>query len=335
MAAKIVQCIALLVLSTRLSVAVAQDQDSDEHERKMLLDLFETALLNDSDALWTLQNIFFNPDSKQSPEKVCLSVSISVDGIEYNKHESENFYKKSAFVYDNLWHFKSYYELHQQVDDDISDTSELANLISRSGSAGVFYSFDPSFYSIMKILSSSITLMFPVFDDSDYGSKNSDINIVIPTKLDHMPSWDNAVYVLRSVLMWVSLICPQNAIPGIILYNFALQAKFYARPNINGTQRSKEETDRSSVSDGVGVNHNYYTDQSCLSQSDAIHFLTQPSNAWILVLCMHILFLKPICVNINPIMNSVTTVKINWCESDSTLCLLSLIIKERSEIKAR
>ena len=103
MAAKIVQhsavVIALLVLST--SGAVAQD----EYDRKMLLDLFETALLNNSDALWILQNIFFNPGSKQSPETVCLSVSILVQDIAHPESEYCDYNPDPemgpAFVYDN------------------------------------------------------------------------------------------------------------------------------------------------------------------------------------------------------------------------------------------
>ena len=39
---------------------------------------------------------------------------------------------------------------------------------------------------------------------------------------------------------------------------FILQAKFYARININGTQQSKEETDRSSVSNGMRINQYKY-----------------------------------------------------------------------------
>ena len=218
MAAKIIQrsivVIALLILST--SGAVAQYYDG----RKMLLDLFETALLNDSYTLWTLQKIFFNPDSKQSPEKVCLSVSISVEDIADPEREyycddfSDDSEMWQAFVYDNFsgtWFSNSYYELHQQVDDDISDTQELANLITSSGSTSIFYSFDPSFYSIMQTLSSSIALKFPYYDDSDYSNDYAQINIAISTRLDKMPCWDDAVYALRSVLMWVSINCPQNA----------------------------------------------------------------------------------------------------------------------------
>ena len=208
MAAKIVQrsavVIALLVLST--SVAAAQDLDMT------LFALFETALLDDSGALQKLQKIFFNPDSKQSPEKVCLSVSVSVDDID-DSFCGDSEKHGPAFVYDDssgtgMWYFNSYFELHQQV-DDASDTLELANLIVSSGSAAVFYSFDPSFYSIMKTLSSSITLVFPYDDDSN---DNIYINIA---KLDDMPCWDDAVYAMRSVLMWVSFNCLQNTMPCI------------------------------------------------------------------------------------------------------------------------
>ena len=100
MAAKIVQrSVALLVLST--SVAVAQYYN----DRQMLLDLFETALRNDSDALWTLQEVFFDPDSKQSPEKVCLSVSVSVKDIAHP--DSDYCGPQSAFVrgYDDFFRY--------------------------------------------------------------------------------------------------------------------------------------------------------------------------------------------------------------------------------------
>ena len=214
MAAKIVQCsavvTALLVLST--SGAGAQNYDTT------LVGLFETALLNNSDALRTLQEIFFNPDSKQSPEKVCLSVSVSVDDIIANNDYYCDNEKWAAFVHDNdsgMWFFNSYYELHQQVNNDASDTQELANLITSSGTTSVFYSFDPSFYSIMQTLSSSIALTFPHVGDYFYSGDHAYayINIIaISAELDEMPCWGDAVYAMRSVLMWVSFNCPQNAI---------------------------------------------------------------------------------------------------------------------------
>ena len=80
--------------------------------------------------------------------------------MDHSQHLSE-----AMTIFLGMWYFDSYYELHQQVDDDISDTQELAKLITSSGSTSVFYSFDPSFYSIMQTLSSSIALMFPYDDD--------------------------------------------------------------------------------------------------------------------------------------------------------------------------
>ena len=117
-----------------------------------------------------------------------------------------------AFVSDDdsgMWFFNSYYELQQQVDDDVSDTQELANLITNSGSPSVFYSFDPSFYSIMQTLSSSIALVYYPYDDLTYDNDNDNavIGFAINGKLDKNPCWNEAVYALRSVLMWVSFNC--------------------------------------------------------------------------------------------------------------------------------
>ena len=56
----------------------------------------------------------------------------------------------------------------------------------------------------MKTLSSSPAYVYD--DDSYFSNDHSDINIAINTKLDEMPCWDDAVYALRSVLMWVSLL---------------------------------------------------------------------------------------------------------------------------------
>ena len=61
-----------------------------------------------------------------------------------------------------------------------------------------------------------------------------------------------------------------------------MQTKFYAKININGAQRSIEETDRSSVSDGVRFDHYYDNSFYCLDP--AANVLIQPHNAWILVL---------------------------------------------------
>ena len=198
MTAKIVKCSVVVIALLVLSAAIAQGCDVDS---QMLLGLFETALVNDSDTLQTLQEIYYNPNSKQSPENVCLSIFIAVDtianpdcpcgrdGPAFDGHPGE-------------WYFDSYFELQQQVADDASDTSELAKLITRSGSNSIFYAMDPSFFSIVKTSSNFIALDLPLFDY--YGDDYGEINITIHTKLDDMPCWDDAVYALRSVLMWVS-----------------------------------------------------------------------------------------------------------------------------------
>lgn len=213
MAAKIVQFSAVVTVLLVLSVqAVAQDYDADQ--RQMLFGLFETALVNDSYALWQLQHIFFNPDAKQSPEQVCLSIFVRVDSIANPDRSCDS---QNGAAFDGSpgeWHFDSYYELQQQVADDASDTSELAKLMTKSGSTGVFYAMDPSFYSIMKTLSNFIALSLPyrLYDGSFYNKNYAGINIAIHTALDEMPCWDDAVYALRSVLMWVSFHCPQKLI---------------------------------------------------------------------------------------------------------------------------
>ena len=67
-----------------------------------------------------------------------------------------------------------------------------------------------------------------------------------------------------------------------LIFVVALQAKFYAKPNISETQQSIiEYSDRSSVSDGVRFA--IYYDETDYCQSNAPNFLIQPSNTWILV----------------------------------------------------
>ena len=214
MAAEVKHCVvvtALLLLTC--SVAVAQDSYADSMQK--LIGLFEEALVTDNDSLWALQKTFYNPDSKQSPKQVCLSAFVTVNTIAdpYNYACDE-----PAFVHNglppyagSLWHFNSYYELEQQVADDASDSSELATLMVESGSTGMFYTMDPTFFSIMKTLSSSIALSIPYGPShgTDAGSQyryraSTTIDITIYTKLEEMPCWDVAVYALRSVLMWVS-----------------------------------------------------------------------------------------------------------------------------------
>ena len=225
----ITECRAVVIALLILCVAVDEvhscvefrkdevDEYYEEYEkyktkqRQKLLKLFEAAIVSNNSTLWKLQQIYFNPDSNQSPEQVCLSVFVTVNTIT-NPNCTCNHQKGQAFAkYDdvpNQWRFNSYYEL--QLANDVSEPSELAELMTKSGSTGVFYAFDPSFYSIMKTLSSSIAVSFPYIDSDDhlyyYSNDYVRIDITINTELDEMPCWDDAVYALRSVLMWVSFV---------------------------------------------------------------------------------------------------------------------------------
>ena len=208
--------IALLVLSG----AVAQDRDTAGKIQKLIA-LFEEALVNDSYNLWILQQIFFNPNSNQSPRQVCLSVFATVGTIANPESDYRDCFDDGAFIkYEGVeWHFDSYYEL-QQVADASDVTSELATLMSKSGSTSVFYTMDPTFYYIMQSLSSSIAISIPhtnnnpgfyynAMDDERIDCANIPITIA---ELDEMPCLDDTVYAMRSVLMWVSLNCPQKFI---------------------------------------------------------------------------------------------------------------------------
>ena len=78
MAAKIVKySLVVIALLVQFSVVVAYEYPTEQ----TLIGLFESALTNDSYTLWQLRQIYFNPDSNQSPGQVCLSVTIYVDTI--------------------------------------------------------------------------------------------------------------------------------------------------------------------------------------------------------------------------------------------------------------
>ena len=204
MAAEVKHCVAVTaLLLLTCSVPVAQGYDPDL--RQKLIGLFEEALVNDSDSLWALHQTFFNPDSKQSPKQVCVSVSVRVDTIA-NPDNDYCFDNGPAFDSDGLMHMAASYVLEQQVADDASDSSKLATLMVESGSTGMFYTMDPTFFSIMITLSSFIALSTPhwLSDGTDAYHVSTTIDITINTELDENPCWDDADYALRSVLMWVS-----------------------------------------------------------------------------------------------------------------------------------
>ena len=205
------QCSVAVIALLVLNVAVAQYRDTAGRRQKLIA-LFETALVNDSYNLWMLQQIFFNPDSNQSPRQVCLSVFATVGTIDRSDYcaPAEEAFIKYDISQGTEWHFDSYYQLHQQLVDASDVTSELASLMSKSGSTSMFYTMDPTFYYIMKSLSSSIAISIPYtntfyYDDNeDIGVNCANILITISAGLDKMPCWSDAVYAMRSILMWVS-----------------------------------------------------------------------------------------------------------------------------------
>lgn len=224
MAAKIVQYSAIVIALLVLGMIVTQvrsctytdyvDEDDEKtKQRQMLLELFKEAIMNNDDTLWKLQQIYFNPNSNQSPGQVCISIFVNADILDPSCPCNNQ--KGPAFENElDQWYFNTYYELQLADDASDHDTSELARLMTESGSTSIFYSFDPSFHSITKTLSSSIALTLPYSDDvyTLYYYSNDYIGIDISTDLNEMPCWNDAVYALRSVLMWVSVTdCPQNA----------------------------------------------------------------------------------------------------------------------------
>jgi hypothetical protein len=226
----------IMIILLVLSVAVAQVYSCTEYDdayvktehRQKLIGLFKEAIMNDryTQSLWKLQQIYFNPDSNQSPGQVCLSVLVTVDTIvdpscPCSNQKGPAFENNAPGLINSDWYSNTYYELElaDAYDASDGDTSELAKLMTESGSSGVFYAFDPSFYSIMQTLSSSIALSVPYEPDiqyypiedplSYYSNDYTDIPITI-AELDDMPCWDDAVYALRSVLMWVSFNWPMS-----------------------------------------------------------------------------------------------------------------------------
>ena len=191
--------------------------EADNMMKQRLNMLFEEALMNSSESLYVLQNLYFNP--KQSPEQVCISVTVTVENIVDldPDHYRCSEYRGPAFNcpddistptrYCGQLQFTSVYELQLQTVSDESSTSQLTKLLTKSGSTGVFYAFDPSFYTLMKALSSSLELTFPgsSFDDYDDDDldRTANIEIHIATELKVMPCWDDADSALEILLVWV------------------------------------------------------------------------------------------------------------------------------------
>ena len=162
MAAKTVKRKAMMISVLVLLLIVAVDQvhscaelsDDDEYinskQRQSLLKLFEEAIMNDNYTLWKLQQIYFNPNSRQSSGQVCLAVYVNAQTIANLSCTCPRLSQKVAAFHGSsgYWHFDSFYEL--QLFHDVSGTSQLAKFLTKSGCTSLFYAMDPTVYSIMK-----------------------------------------------------------------------------------------------------------------------------------------------------------------------------------------
>ena len=105
--------------------------------------LLEEALMNSS-GLFELQKLYFNPKERYSPGLVCLSVTVAIGNVVNPNPDSYHYScSRLTFTDDSLswWQVTSYYKLQlTQAISDESGTSQLTNLLTKSGSTGVFLS---------------------------------------------------------------------------------------------------------------------------------------------------------------------------------------------------
>ena len=193
---------ALLLLLSGCAVSVCGQRCNSTGCRKQELSkLFEEALVNSSETLWQLKQIFFSP-SDQNPALVTISVEVTVDDIITDQCNSSNdisaFDKCSQYSSDDCnsdqWVFEKEYIRLQPLRSDGS-SSILAELIPNSLYSIFLLYYDPTFSSIMRGLSSLTD------------NKNINLKMHINTTLKENPCLEDASSALGMVLMWVN----QNA----------------------------------------------------------------------------------------------------------------------------
>ena len=213
----------VIVLLLLVSVT-AKGQQIDYPHSLTLKNSFEEALMNSSESLWRLQKVYFDPSQFISPENVCLNVSMSVhnitnpDNVVCDNDPGEA--TPAAFKFCSgsdpisspnctigLWYFWSSHQL-KLSDDHSRYSSQLSSLLTSQGVTQMFYTIDPSFYMMMKTLSTSIEISLLYL--GSYGTikaqNSTEINIRINEHLEYMPCVDDAVDALKMVLVWVSII---------------------------------------------------------------------------------------------------------------------------------
>ena len=185
-------CYAHLVAMALLFLSGTGGQQDQTRQR--LMKLFEEALVNSSDNLYALQDIYFNPSLKKSPALlVSVDVTVTVDEIKHPTIPSyiSCYYEIPAFFNDSsTYTSRSIYTLQLQV-----DTQQLNDLLATRGTFEAFCSFESTFYALMIAMASP--------SGANYYDGTLDIHI---SKLEQMPYMEDAVYALQMVLVWVRMI---------------------------------------------------------------------------------------------------------------------------------
>ena len=209
-----------LVLLTVSTFSIRSTTVRGLNQRRLLRDLLEEALVNNSDTLFTLQKLFFNPIA-MDPERVVLSVRVTVGKIVYPEscYECGWFYK-SAFscqqspLPNNLLDCNSWISnvsLRYEVSHNIG-TGQTSNLWEGfSETTGNFTMiFDPSYYTMMNMFS---VLRTPEWispwpenymDNYFYDSCPSSYITFEIGELKLMPSDHELANALSMLLVWVS-----------------------------------------------------------------------------------------------------------------------------------
>ena len=276
-----------VVIVLLLFSVTAKGQQIDYPHSLALKNVFEEALMNSSESLWKLHKVYFNPSRFSSPENVCLNVSMSVCNITNPDYvvcdnNSPRANTRPAFKFCSgsnpvpspnctvgSWYFWSSHKLQLKLPDDQNDNpSQLNSMLTSSAVTLMFHTFDPSFYKIMRTLSTSIgtSLFYYSYYQGTIKAQNStEVNIQIKEHLEYMPCVDDAVDALNMVLMWVSNTCSSS---NKIKMFFVLQAKAYARAN--GVPNDKYyDMDRSRVTTISSSYYQYfypYYDDKCLNE---------------------------------------------------------------------
>ena len=181
-------------MTTRNNFSEWEDQGS------ILKDLFQNALVNDSEQLFNLQKIFLAPSQKTSAGPLCVKVEVSVGEVINSNSEGI----LPAFYCVSPYYNKSCIPYTQEFELVPSDgTTTLASFLRTVHIATALATLDPSYYTFISILNNDIGL---VGLDTDYLPDNNycgDIKISVD-QIETMPSEADVTDALSVTLSWVS-----------------------------------------------------------------------------------------------------------------------------------